>query len=84
MFYRVIRYCWRNEEDFIYWCPFNTKQEALDDFYADRDYDDNPFQAILLKVIEAPDFNGHLCKDDCFTEYFPETHHYNCGLIDYL
>lgn len=38
----------------------------------------------VLKVVEAPGSLGLLRTDDCFTEYFPETHHHDCGLIDYL
>lgn len=38
----------------------------------------------ILKIVEAPDFSWSFCKDDRFTEYFPETSHHDFGVIDYL
>lgn len=82
MFYRITRYYWRHEEDYIYWCPFNTKQEALDDFYSDHDFDGDPVHARVLKVIEAPERPRH-SGDEFFTNLFPETRHRNAGDIEY-
>lgn len=83
MFYRVIRYYWRHGEDYIYWHPFNTKQEALDDFYGDLDFNENPVGSRVLKIIEAPERPG--CNvDEFFTNLFPETRHRNAGDITYL
>lgn len=57
--------------DSIGWIPYNTMPNTS------RRYN-------VLKVIEAPEFSWRSHKDDKFTEYFPETHHHDCGLIDYL
>lgn len=83
MFYRVTRYYWRQGEDYIHWCPFNTKQEALDDFYVDQEYNEDPVHPILLKVIEAPE-RPRNDVDEFFTNLFPETCHCNAGDITYL
>lgn len=82
MFYRITRYYWRHGKDYIFWCPFNTKQEALDDFYEDLDYNEDQIHARVLKVIEAPERPGDNV-DEFFANLFPETRHYDAGEIEY-
>lgn len=59
------------QKDCIGWSPYRNMPDVKRAFP-------------ILKVVKAPEFSRCSHKDDCFTEYFPETHHHDCGLINYL